>query len=895
MAGLLSCCLACSTLAVAHTAVAADNRAAPALNLELAAGNLAVALNQLSRQAGVTLSYQQRQVQGFSVDSVSGLLSVEQALTTLLNGTGLHAVPVGEMAWLIEPHDQQDLKVLGAIQVQSRDSAVTDQVFREAASVSIITRDQIERFRGTSIGDIFQGTPGVLVSENRNSGGLDVNIRGMQGLGRVPVIVDGSRQETTVYRGYSGVSSRSYIDPDLVGKIRIDKGPVMSADGTGATGGVVSVNTLAAEDVVQPGELSGLRLRISGIGNNSAAPDPGTYAGYYVARSTYRSDCRFAVYCEDKYLMPERFAPEHGMDRPGLLEFGGYAASLAGAYRFDWGDLVAAYAQRDQGNYYAGAHGPSPEVTIGEATQRAWYKETPVSWDGASPIRAGERVPNSNLASQSLLLKSQLVLPSDQSLDLSYLRYDSQYGEMMPSQATGKGFGWTRQWLDSEVRNHTYTARYRYQPVDNDLIDVKWNTWHTDGVTELNTPGVFTVDLASNTHRIDDYQRWGTDLSNRMRFYPMGELRLDYGLAIQLEDMDTDTPQQQGGFYGGSRKGSREEYSAFVAAEWQPLPQWTLTAGIRHTRFHSKDDNAQQLDTLAPDCRPDGNGGCLPIKFENDDAGNAPVIALSWEPLAGLQFYLRRAEALRMPSLFEGTSGWSVSPALDVPLKGEHATNKEVGFNYLNHNVFDWQHQLRFKLAYFRNHVDDYLTRTHINAFEEKRHGDDRFRLRNIDSLDLHGWEMNIGYDAQSWLIELSGTRYRHIEICNLASDVRYYCTDWGLRDSYFNNMIPPNWHASLHLGSRWLSQKLDLGVRGTFMGERNSLPKHNADPGFLRPVPWHAYTLWDVYANYSFTDNIAMDFTVDNITDRYYLDALGLGLVPAPGRTARLSLTLQF
>ena len=37
------------------------------------------------------------------------------------------------------------------------------------------------------------------------------------------------------------------------------------------------------------------------------------------------------------------------------------------------------------------------------------------------------------------------------------------------------------------------------------------------------------------------------------------------------------------------------------------------------------------------------------------------------------------------------------------------------------------------------------------------------------------------------------------------------------------------------------------------------------------------------------------VDFNVDNVTDRYYLDALSLGMVPAPGRTARLSVTLQF
>jgi len=59
--------------------------------------------------------------------------------------------------------------------------------------------------------------------------------------------------------------------------------------------------------------------------------------------------------------------------------------------------------------------------------------------------------------------------------------------------------------------------------------------------------------------------------------------------------------------------------------------------------------------------------------------------------------------------------------------------------------------------------------------------------------------------------------------------------------------------------------------------------------------VLWQSYQLLDLYANYKFNQTASMDFTIDNLTDRYYLDALSLGLVPAPGRTARLSLTLQF
>jgi hemoglobin/transferrin/lactoferrin receptor protein len=864
----------------------------PLVTFNLPEGKLSDSIRSYSRQAKLTLSYNEYVLRGFSVPAIAGDYAPVDVLFRLLEGTKLQAIPVGKGAWLIQSSANNNAVILDTIKVQSRGEAIQDQAFRESASVSVLTQETIERFRGTSVGDIFQGTTGVLVSENRNSGGLDINIRGMQGQGRVPVLIDGSRQETTVYRGYSGVSSRSYIDPDLIGTIRISKGPVITEQGTGATGGLVSVNTLRAEDIIEGDDLVGARFRASGMSNNSPEPAAGTYAGYYLPRNAYRSECRFPTYCTKKHLMPDGFAPDDGMDRPSLLDFGGYASSLALAKRFDWGDIVAAYAKRKQGNYYAGTKGSPPSIIIGESDKLAWYTETPVSMTGVSRFRAGERIPNTNFSSQSLLLKSRLYLPQDHSLEFSYIRYDSAYGEMMPSQI--KSFGQARQWLDSEVLNQTYTARYRWQPMAYDWADFKVNLWHTDAVTDLNTPGVGSVDVANNTARTDNYLRWGADITNSMRFYPMGELLVDYGLSGQWEDMDTDTPQSVG-FYTGSRSGGRREFSAFTALKWKPWQQWTFKAGIRYTSFNSKDNNPLPLSTNDPACQPDGEDGCLPVLYRNSHSGSAPLMSITWEPLDGLQFYLRHAQALRMPSLFENTSGWSVSPALDIPLRPEHAKNNEFGINYLNNELFQAKHKLRAKFAYFDNKVEDYLTRTQPNAWEQKQDGFDFFRLRNIDSLELKGVEFDLNYDAHTWLFEINGTKYTHIEVCNVGSYVRYYCNDWGLPQSYINNMIPPNWHASVHLGARLMQQRLEVGIRSTLMGKRNSIPRYNAPTGFNKPVLWQTYQLYDLYTKFKYSDRIAIDFAIDNLTDRYYLDALSLGLVPAPGRTARLGINIQF
>jgi hemoglobin/transferrin/lactoferrin receptor protein len=80
-------------------------------------------------------------------------------------------------------------------------------------------------------------------------------------------------------------------------------------------------------------------------------------------------------------------------------------------------------------------------------------------------------------------------------------------------------------------------------------------------------------------------------------------------------------------------------------------------------------------------------------------------------------------------------------------------------------------------------------------------------------------------------------------------------------------------------------------------MGKRNQVPRFNNDTarGFVQPVQWHAYQLVDVYASYRFSDAFSVDFNIDNLTDQYYLDPLSLGLVPAPGRTARLGVTMNF
>lgn len=911
--------LATALAAALLPAIALAQPATPSLSgtsaiqhYSIPAGPLGERLNQFARQAGVNLSFTPEQVRGRQSPGLTGSYSARTALERLLAGSGLVMRADGTGYTLAPAPRADEVFQFSDIRVQgsSPTEEFKDMPYQTAGSVNVITRDDIERFRGTSVGDIFQGTPGVLIGENRNSGGLDVNIRGMQGQGRVPVLVDGARQETTVYRGYAGVSSRSYIDPDLIGGITIDKGPTMADGGAGATGGLVSMRTINADDIVKAGETFGIRIRGQAIGNNSgSAPAPGTPAGYHLGNigddGVYRIDCARPDICSQQhpnqprsYAMPRRFAPDEGMDRPAWYRPKSWAGSIAIAQRFESMDLVAAVAKRNQGNYYAGKHGPTPYMDFSDQRKLPFYTEVRPRREGATRFRGEERIVNSNYESESALLKTRLYLPNDQELELSYLRYKSAYGELMPSQLMW--FGSVRQTDNSHVTANTYTARYEWNPADNDWVDLRASLWHTRTSTR-NVFYYFVIGDQSYTEGSSDvaerYKRTGLDISNTTRFQVWGDPELRYGVSLQREDVVPLEVEGSGGM-STMRDGKRSEYSLFANLKWEILPTLTLDAGIRHTRYKAEDRKPIDLSGDSIHCRDeDGDGKCDPVYHNAKNSGTAPVVSLTWEPTDGVQLYARYAEAYRMPSLFENTQGFSVSPSLDVDIRPEHAKNREIGLNLLHSDVLLQGDKLRTKLAYFQNNTKDYLTRTSVNLWEENQGTTaDFFRLRNIDSARFHGMELTLQYDAGTFFAELGATKYNKIEVCHHGSLRRFDCTDYGVANSYVNNMIPPRWHASAKLGVRLFQRRLLLGVRGTFMGQRNMGTFHDdTRNGFNQPVPWHSYRVYDLFASYRVNDSISVDLNVDNFTDRYYLDALSLGLVPAPGRTARLSVTLQF
>ena len=842
---------------LAMPAVAQEKTAAPAnvsYNFNIAAQPLRAALRKIMQQGNIQVGFEAAEVDGKRSASVSGDMTVNEALARLLVGTGLTYRALTNGSVILEPVASGDddsiqlptLKVEGTNGGAGRGGvsglgaagdavAARDAPFRSAASTAHISAEQIQQNRGTSPGDFLRGIAGVLNADNRNSGALDVNIRGMQGMDRVPVVIDGSLQQSTVYRGYSGVAGRTYLDPDLVGSVTIEKGPSAAADGVGATGGVVRANTVGADDLVAEDGKFGIRFKAGLQGNNVDPPAVGT-------------------------LGTGNGSAER-LDRPGLLDLNGYNFSIAAAHRFESFDLVAAYARRKTGNYFGGEHGKVQS--------------------GSRRYQHGEEVLSSSQDNMSILLRSVIRPSEDIALDLSYMRYESDFGEMMPSQIIR--FGGALQAPLSRTHVNTYTGRLRWDPADNDYLDLHLDSWATDNFTSIET--LYRYTLPNGTVLNDDAafqsqsNRWGLRLWNDSRFDTgIGALALSYGGSYTRERLKP--PPGWEDYKGNSgysafvepRDGWRNEYSAYISGELKPVDWLTFNAAMRYTKVKSHDNNLVDVSIGSSGDRDRAIG-----YNEENNSGLSPIASVIVEPLPGLQFFARYAEAIRAPSLFESTTGFSFYPDPDNPARPERSRNSEIGLNYQTDSLIFSDDVLQARISYYSNHVDDYLTRGNSDGLTS---------VINIDSAEFQGAELSLRYDTGGIYAELAGTVLTYEEFCTDAGA----CREGGTANSYIPSHLPPKNSLSATLGARLFDERLHVGGRYTHMGDRgNTIYTFG---GSTTVVDWEPYDVFDLFGDFRIDDRMSVEFAIDNITDRYYMDALTLGLMPSPGRTFRLGFT---
>lgn len=415
----------------------------------------------------------------------------------------------------------------------------------------------------------------------------------------------------------------------------------------------------------------------------------------------------------------------------------------------------------------------------------------------------------------------------------------------------------------SNVRNYTGTLNWRYNKPGDDLFD--WNATlyanrtENDQVKTYNNRittggGICTLGNPGNNISgcVGDRRGYvldtiGIDINNTSRF-AVGDWRnaLTYGFDAFGDDVVTS--DSRGNSNITTPSGKRTVSGGFVQLK-SNYSSWLEVIGA--ARYDHYELSSPTSST---------SGSRL-----------SPKITVGLTPFAGFTPYAGYSEGYRAPSITETlvagshatgggpglfacpTGGTGLFCFLQNPLlRPEVGKTKEAGVNLRYDGVFQPGDTFRGKFNVFRNDVEDFIDLVASPPeFSLLGPAFGRFskfyQYQNTAGARIQGFEGEAVYDAGMWFVGVAGN----------IMDGENVVTGVGLA-----NLIMPK-KITTTAGVRFLDRKLTLSAQWLSFAANANVPA-----GFL---PATSGDLVNIYLAYQPTRDVMLNFSVDNVMNKYY------------------------
>ena len=130
----------------------------------------------------------------------------------------------------------QDADTVTTENVKVTASRVEQELMDVNMSVSVITAEDIAKSDARTVGDLLKDVPGVRINNDGGQGMKRIKVRGEDTF-RTLVMIDG--QKIAEHKSMSG--SPMLIDPAMIERIEVIKGPASVLYGSDAIGGAVNI------------------------------------------------------------------------------------------------------------------------------------------------------------------------------------------------------------------------------------------------------------------------------------------------------------------------------------------------------------------------------------------------------------------------------------------------------------------------------------------------------------------------------------------------------------------------------------------------------------------------------------------------------------------------------
>ncbi len=488
-------------------------------------------------------------------------------------------------------------------------------------------------------------------------------------------------------------------------------------------------------------------------------------------------------------------------------------------------------------------------------------------------FKAGEDlvVPGSESRSASALLKGTFRLGGNQTVRLSWQRFESDTDRAALAQTGGS--------TNTGFSNTLNTFGYVKRDVTDDTVAVSWDavtdsdwlnprvqlSWSNTAVSQRDAVNLDGEPQAcsptpSNNNVFCDvdyaYRTLSLKAENTATVTGAG---WDAWLTFGLQASTQKRVAESAGPLNFHPQGRDNKVGLYAQAEIEVGDRLTIIPGARVDFARRRPGEGVQ-------------GGS-----SVSDTATALTLAAMYRVTDDFSVFGSVARTQRLPTLDELYS-WSATKPPAVDLDKETAIAVELGVAYSRQDVFRSGDSLQIKATAFKNRINDFITTTPNVA--------DAAFFFNAEDANFWGAEIEAGYETERFF-----TRLAYSNVRGKAEGVSIVPATLGQSYAYTPSSTPAE-NVALTLGFRIPDRGLEFGWRATFV-DGITTSTRSTTTGSLTTATYRPYDVHDVFVTWKpqagALQGFDVQFGVENVFDKSYQNNLSLD--PGRGRTFKLSL----
>ena len=820
---------------------------AESIQLHLPAQSLASSLSDVAQQAKIQLLFDEALLRNVQAPALSGTFSPQEAINQLLNGTDFSLIQV-DRTYVVRPREQgtttSNSLELGAVSVVGNGNEVDSS----NVGKSTMTQTEINRYQANNIPSLLATLPGINLGGSLKPGGQTINIWGMGEAEDVQMTVDGATKS-----GFERYKQGTiFIEPELIKRLEVEKGPHDFRTGNGGFGGVVHMETKDAPDLLEEGKDVGAMLKYG-----------------------YSSNDHQQVYSGAAYGRTED----------------GRADALVYYTKRDGDDMKLADNMPNPGNVY-----PVNPLRLPNTAQDLDAQLLKLNLHLTDEHSVGMSYSRSN---------NYLWVP------FSAVSYPAP-----PSQANIDKYGFdiaSRRYLaNRSTIDTTWSAKYNYEPVDNPLVDleVKYshsNTEQTDKRGEQAFVQPTTGGRKMETGYTDDMLQ-----IENVSLFASGPLDHVLTTGVQFRKHQRDVNMwmpgttyevekyNYGHYQPNFMPAGKVDTNSFYIQDAITLANFTLTPSIRydHVRNRGQENDAPYYNH--PELGHDYS--------DKTYTGWSPRLSAFWKITPQTALFADFSKTWRAPVIDEQyeVQGLGNRTSSSLNLNPERITGWRAGNITTFDQIFGDNDHALIRTTLFSNKIDDEIfkatgvgcaAQTAAGSMSKDCGSAPMPNYRNIGSVTIKGFEIESFYDATYLFGSLS---YAWMTGKHQGA----YTNPWG-PDVWARDVPAPKWVAVL--GTKIPAWDARVGWKGEFVRKTDRLPsdKYGAGPltalgdRYWDQYPNDGYNVQGLFANWKPTQpylkGTEVNLTVDNLFNKSYRPMLSGENAYSQGRNAKVSVTRFF